>query len=115
MSHLYRNSAVERSFLAQFAHQEHRTTFDFTYGLEESILSTEAVLPRSGVNFTRIAQKWPTIEGSSQGCLQQSIDSGRYSRGTSAVLVCELDAYGPDASGWCRDAESKSGAIAALA
>jgi hypothetical protein len=93
----------------------HGTSFDLDFHSVPANSAQEPLEPRSGVNFTCIAQNWPTIEGSSQGCLQQSIDSGRHSRGTSAVLVCELDAYGPDASGWCRDAESKRGAIAALA
>ena len=44
-----------------------------------------ALLPESGVNTTRIAQKWPKIDYSSQSCLQQSINSGRHSRIASVL------------------------------
>ncbi len=51
----------------------------------------QAVLLRSGVNFTHFLQKWPKIQHSSPKCLQQSMTFQKSSFSCPAVLTYESD------------------------
>jgi hypothetical protein len=91
---------------------EHERMISLVNSLPEAQL---AVLPGSGVKLIDFPQKVPTIVGSFQSFLQQSIDSYSYWLSPRAVLACEFVKSTHYFLCPRLDAEQGSGAIAALA